>query len=464
MLELQNGLSSSYDVIWPASSTWIQLGDTSGVVQEAPSIFRSPVVLGVKTSIATRLGWVGADVTVQEILSAANSGSMRFMMASASQSDSGVAAYLGFLYAFAGQPDILTISDLQNEAVMDQTRQILGRVARTSGGSTSLTADMLAEYDHFDAMFNYESSVIEANQSLEAEGREPLYVVYPIDGTAISNFPFAFLDRGNQETRTAYEALSSALRSDAVQKRLLDLGRRAGIGPYPSPALVSADVFNPAWGIDTQRVLTPIPLPNAEVVREAINLYQSILRKPSLTVYALDFSESMKSSGSAELKAAMHLLLDQESAATYFLQAGPADVTIVILFSNDILEIWTVVGNDPDQLARLANQIEATEPTGGTDIYTPVIEGYELIRERGTDGFFSSIVLLTDGESINGKSVSDLQTYLAQSALTDVPVFSITFGDASERQVQEIASLTKGRVFDGSSGLSLAFRTVRGYS
>ena len=52
MRELANGASSRYDAVWPANSMWILLSDASGAVQLSSSIMRSPVVFGVKKSVA----------------------------------------------------------------------------------------------------------------------------------------------------------------------------------------------------------------------------------------------------------------------------------------------------------------------------------------------------------------------------------------------------------------------------
>src|SRR5262249_21877739 len=60
MLLLENG-SSEYDAIWPANSLWISLGDKNRIVKDSESIMRSPVVLGVKRSVAQKLGWIGKD-------------------------------------------------------------------------------------------------------------------------------------------------------------------------------------------------------------------------------------------------------------------------------------------------------------------------------------------------------------------------------------------------------------------
>ena len=464
MRELANGTSSRYDAVWPANSMWILLGDTTGTVQLSSSIMRSPVVFGVKKSVAKQLGWIGADVTVTDILAAAESEQLTFMMANAAQSDSGAAAYLGFLYAFAGHPDLLTSADLQSPEVRDKIKRILGTVSRTAGDSGYLKDLFVQEYDSYDAMVNYESAIIETNQTLVQSGREPLYVLYLRDGTAIADSPFAYIDKRDAEKRVTFQKLQAHLLSDDVQHQLLALGRRAGLGINPDPALVDQSVFNSDWGIDTQRILTPINIPDAAVVKEALTLYQTALRKPSLTVLALDFSSSMIGAGEGELKVAMRMLLDQESATQHLLQASPEDITIIIPFNDKVMNVWTVEGNDPAQFQSLIGQIGVTPARGGTDIYSPIIEGLKLIKKHGTDGYSPAVVVMTDGKSGDGKDFGDLYRYVALNGMESVPIFAITFGDASVDQLTEIANLSAGAVFNGNDDLVSAFRTVRGYT
>src|SRR5262249_29166598 len=131
MLMLQDG-APDVDAIWPANSLWISLGDDHHLVKDAQSIMSSPVVLGVKRSVAQKLGWVGRDVRVEDILQATESSSLRLMMTSATQSNSGASAYLGFLYAFAGSPAVLTSENLNDATLQANARRLLGTVNRSS--------------------------------------------------------------------------------------------------------------------------------------------------------------------------------------------------------------------------------------------------------------------------------------------------------------------------------------------
>jgi len=463
MLELERGAAIPYDAIWPANSLWIALGDKAGIVKTQESIWRSPVVFGVKKSVAERLGWVGRDVTVGDILAASEAGKLRFMMSSATQSNSGASAYMGFLYAFAGQPEVLTSGALQDPAVRDKVKRILGSVNRTAGSSGWLKDLFLDQYVGYDAMVNYEALIIETNQELLKTGREPLYAVYPVDGLALADSPLGYVNKGDAKKEEAFRALQAFLLTPETQNRILALGRR--VGPLGlNSATADRSVFRPEWGIDVARVITPIKFPPAPVMREALTLYQTAFRKPSLTIFCLDFSGSMAGQREQDLKTAMRLLLDQQQAATYLLQASPDDITVVIPFDNRLRAEWSVTGNDQQALYDLTAKIVQTEASGGTDIYSPSIRALEIIKSKNYENYASAVILMTDGESNTGKKLGDLQGRYRELGFSNLPVYSILFGEASPKQLQEIATLTSGRIFDGKTNLIDAFREAKGYN
>jgi hypothetical protein len=106
MLELEQGSQLPYDAVWPANALWITLGDAQKVVKHQDSIMHSPVVFGVKRSLARKLNWLDREITIADVLQAADAGQFSFAMTSATQSNSGASAYLGFLHALAGAPDV----------------------------------------------------------------------------------------------------------------------------------------------------------------------------------------------------------------------------------------------------------------------------------------------------------------------------------------------------------------------
>lgn len=460
MLELAKGKGSDYDAVMPADRMWITLGDKTRAVKNIASIYRSPIVFGVKKSVADKLGWTKGPVTVADILKVSQTGKLRFMMTSATQSNSGAAAYFGFLYAFAGNPDVLTDADLAKPEVATKIKSILGAVNRTSGSSGWLKDLFLSRYDFFDAMVNYESMIIETNQALASQGREELYAVYPVDGQAIADSPLGYINKGNAAVETAFLAMQQTLLSPTVQQQLLQTGRRTGIAGNVTGA--SQSVFNPALGIDINKVLTPITMPAQEVIEKALVLYQTAFRKPSLTVFVLDFSGSMQNNGEDDLKNAMKVMLDQKLAADSMLQASPKDVVIVVPFDAAPRWVKKVEGNNPDKLMELWQSINMERANGGTDIYAPIVAALPEIKKYDYENYSTSIILMTDGKSDG--SFDNLKQALAARALTGMPVYSIMFGSAEASQLNAIAAFTTGKVFNGSKDLISAFREAKGYN
>jgi len=460
MLDLQQG-AEGFDAVWPASSIWMALGDSGGIVSQTQSISRTPVVFGVKRSVAERLGWVGRDVTVEDILQAAESGQLRYMMTSATQSNSGAMAYLGYLYAFAGQPDILTSEMLHDPVVVERTKRILGAVNRSAGASGFLRDLFLSEYDAYDGMVNNESAIINANRQLTTEGRELLYVIYPVDGLAIADWPLGFIDRGDKAKADLFTKFQQYLLSDEVKQELLKAGRRAGMAINPTDA--DPTIFNPDWGIDLTRTIVPIKPPSAEVILEALTLYQTVLRKPSFTVFCLDFSGSMEGKGEDQLKEGMGVLLDPDQSSRYLLQTGANDITIVLPFNDALMARWKIEGNDPAGLRELLTWVSETETDGGTNIYDPVIAALDEMESVNLETYSPAVILLTDGQS-NAGSWRDLEARMAEASPVKVPVYAILFGDASRDQLDQIADATSGKVFDGRSNLINVLRQVKGYN
>jgi Ca-activated chloride channel family protein len=462
-LQLQNK-SVTDDAIWPANSLWITLGDKSHSVKDAKSIMKTPVVLGVKKSVAEKLGWIGKTVTVEDILNAAQSGKLRYMMTSATQSNSGASAYMGYLYAFSGSPEMLSLDDLHKPALRNKIQKILGTINRSSGSSGFLKDLFESKYDNYDGMVNYESVMIETDQDLVKQGKEPLYVIYPVDGLAIADSPLGYIDNGNATKSKLFHDLQAYLLSPAVQNEIQNTyGRRTGLlgMQVENPNLA---LFNPDWGIDTKRVISPIHFPSSDVIQEALNLYQTSFRKPSFTVYCLDYSGSMEGERNAQLNTAMHTLLNQEEAKKLLLQTSSKDVTVVIPFNSAPLDRWIVNGNNPKDLQDLVNKIAAEPVGGGTDIYDPVSQGLDIIKQQGgLDNYFPAVILMTDGESNSG-SFEDLQQHTAQQNLTNVPVFAIQFGDGNPGQLKQITDSSSGKLFDGTKDLNKAFREAKGYN
>nr|WP_236029351.1 VWA domain-containing protein [Bifidobacterium miconisargentati] len=470
-LEIMNALKAGgrdYDAVWPASSMWISMGDTKHVVKDAASTSTTPIVFGIAKSKAVALGWADSTgttkpVSTADIIEAVKKGDLKFSMTSATQSNSGASAYLAFMTALRGGDGPLTDADLKNADLKTQVKTLLSGVDRSSGSSDWLKDMVVANPDRFDSMVNYESLVIQANKMLEKNGHDPLLAVYPADGIAISDSPLGYVDRG-QNLKDAFDSFAKALASKDSKLEFERAGRRTGLGgvlAYASDSKVK-ESFRADWGINADgSALKTIPLPAASVINSALNVYQTALRKPSWTVWVVDYSGSMYGDGKDGVVKGLNAALDPAKAKAAYIEPADDDVNILIPFESEAHSPIKATGQNTETLL---NKAQTTEASGGTDIYLGLDEALkQLPSESEASKYTTAIVLMTDGRSETGHQSSFESDYKSDGR--DLPIFSIMFGDADPSQLKSLASLSNAKVFDGRSGdLAAVFRQVKGFN
>ena len=451
----------TYDAVWPASSIWLNLGDTNHILKYAETTSQSPVVFGIKKSLAQDLGFMDRDVETREIIDAIKSGKLKFTMTSATQSNSGASAYLGFLQSLAKDKKGLTSDDLADENIKEQITSLLSGVERSSGSSNWLV-DLFLNGD-YDAMVNYEQLIIATNQKLEEEGKEPLYIVYPSDGLSISDSPIAYVDKGDSEKEEAFRKFRDYLLSDDAQSKIEKTGKRSAFGTVRE---TNRAVYKSDWGIDLDKTLSPVRLPKADVIMQALNMYQTEFKKPAFTIYVLDYSGSMHdNNGYTQMLEAMNQVLVPENAKANLLLGTEKDYTVLIPFSEEILGTITADGNGEDLNKIYEDLKDNYAPETSTYMYEAIIKAVNILNDNKAklDNYSPAIVVLSDGRPNGAATFDDLEA--AYSDLDyDVPIFSIMFGDAEQSDLEEIANMSRARVFDGRTDMIKAFQNVKGYN
>ena len=457
-IEIMDKLNNNenYDAIWASNSIWLYMLEDSYKVTNSKSTFINPVVFGIKKSVAEKLGFTSGDVYTKDLLEAIKKGDLKFVMTSATQTNTGASAYLGFLQTLSGNPEVLTHEHLENEDLTSDITSLLNGVTRTSG-SDEFLEDVLVKGD-YDAAISYESSFISLNKKLEKSGKEPYYIIYPVDGVTISDAPLAYVNNKDDEKEEIFLDFQKYVLSKDVQKKLEDYGRRTWYGGVNSKA--SKKVFNNSWGIDTSSYLSPVKYPSSSIIKEALVLYQTEFRKPTHTVFCLDYSGSMYGDGNRELTSAMDFILDSSKASKNMVQFSKKDKISVIAFDSKILnEFNTDNGEDTSSLIQ---KIKDQELGGSTNLYMPTIKAFDILSKENPDEYNLSVVLMTDGEGNSGYFSDYKKAY--NNLKEKIPVYAIMFGSASRYQLEEITDLSNGKVFDGRSNLLSAFKEVRSYN
>ncbi len=458
IVDLLNDNSNNYDAVWISNSIWLYMLNNSYLTTDSKSIVIDPVVMAVEKSKAEELGFVDKDVYNKDILEAIRSGKLNYVMSSVTKTNTGATTYLSFLNSLAGSPEIMTQDMLKDEKLITDLKDFFKGVERVSGDEDYLTTMYLK--GDYNAMINYESSLIALNKKLESQNKEPLYLIYPKDGVAINDMPFAYINNDSTDTvkKEKFVKLQSFLRSDEAIKKMEKLGYRSWYGGTKEKT--DAKTFNKNWGIDTSIYLKDMKYPSKKVITEAINLYIEKLRKPTHVAFCLDVSGSMYGEGLKELKEAMEYILDYEKASQDKLQFSDTDKISVITFNSGVNKIYdTKFGKETDEVIKNIDELVAS---GGTNIYSPSIEALKILDKDDSSDYTKTVILMTDGQSNSG-SYRELASYYNKNKST-VPIYSITFGYSSEYQLEQIASLTNGKVFDGKTGLRKAFAEVRSYN
>ena len=449
--------ADNYDAVWISNSLWLYMVNDTKLTSESKSISISPVVMGIKKSKAENLGLINKEVTNIDILNLIKNKEIKYVMSSVTQTNDGASSFLGFLNALAGSPEVLKEEMLEDPVLIDNMKNLFTGVERVSGDQDYLE-EMFVNGDKFEAVIASESSLININNKLKDKNKEELYLIYPVDGVPINDSTLAFIDHYEQEKKKEnYLKLQKYLRSKEGQDELKSLGRRTWYGGVSSTA--DKKIFNKTWGIDTTKYLTGTKFPSKTVITKALDIYIEELRKPSHTVFCLDYSGSMYGDRIESLYQAMEDILDYDKAKINKLQFSKYDrITVIPFNQRNIEEIKTYNGKET---AEMINRITNRSTGGSTALYGCTIRGLEIL-EHESDDYTKTIIAMTDGQ-INEGSFNDLQTKYNNTDRT-IPIYSITFGEASETQLKQIAELTNAKVFDGRSDLIRAFKEVRGYN
>ena len=444
------------DVAWFSSGNYLSLlpGAGSRVVAQQ-KIMLSPVVIGVKKSVADKFGWTNnPNVTWRDIEAKSADGSVRFAMTNPAASNSGLVALIGVASALSGSSDSIDTGTIDKTAL----RAFFKGQALTAGSSGFLADSYVRDQDTVDGIVNYESILM----SLNAGGKlhEPLVLVYPKEGIVTADYPFMLL---NAAKRDAYDKVTAYLRTSDVQKRIMtDTLRRPAIPGIP---------LDPRF---TSQTLIELPYPaKLETIDALITAYLDEVRKPASAVFVLDLSGSMQGDRLDNLKAAMKALTGTDASITgKFSRFRAHEQVTIVTFASQVEDVheFTIDDTNPSgpDMTAIRDYIDALHTYDSTAIYSGLEQAYGVVaKSQASDpNRLYSIVLMTDGENNAGVDPDQFgRDYGAlDPAVRAVHVYPVLFGDASKDAMTSIATLTGGTVFDATTtSLLTIFKQIRGY-
>ncbi|TDU76324.1 VWA domain-containing protein [Streptomyces sp. KS 21] len=441
-----------YDAIWLSSNDYLRLRpEAAGKLSSETPVMSSPVALGVRADALARLGWKPEEVTWSAVHEAVAAGKLSYGMTDPVRSNSGFSALISVASGLSGAQAALTDADVNT--ARPKLKEFFAGQKLTSGSSGWL-ATAYAKRGDVDALVNYESVLLSMNR----DAKTGLTVIRPRDGVVTAHYPLTLLTSAPAGARESGRALTDYLSGAEAQKAITEKTFRRPVAAGVQPAA--------GLNADKRREL---PFPGTRSVADGLLAsYENELRRPSRTVYVLDTSGSMAEEDRiGRLRSALTELTGTDGSGTGQRFRDREEVTL-LPFGDKVKEVLTHVvepGNPGPALDAIRGDVKSLRPQGGTAVYGSLKTAYEHLGKGDADAF-TSIVLMTDGQS--GDRAKDFDSFYAglPDAQKHTPVFAVLFGDSDRKELAHITELTGGRLFDATDGngsLDGAFEEIRGY-
>lgn len=456
-----------YDAVWFSSERDIRSREsTHRWLGSGTPIMTSPVTLGLRPEVATRLGWAGRVVTWEQI---AHAEGLSLAMAAPEQSDLGRLSILAAAAGLTGRGGMYTDPDL--DRADPGLRSFFHDQAFTAADPVRLSEAFAgAQGADVDGLLSFESEILHFAQtpdaggprpSRAAAGLPPRLVPVRIEGTIAATYALTPLwEPRSPPGPDAVAALTRYLLTSDVQRRILRETHRVPVIP---------GVGLPPWSAGR-----PVPRWQApaddEVVTYLIGTYLNRYRRPACTVYVLDTSGSMKHHGRMEdLQKAMRTLTAGGTAtAEHPERLRGSEEVVLVSFATTVREpvVVRVPEHEPGAaLHRLTTWVQTLQPGGRTAVYDGLRAGLGAVAHRAPRApeRITTIVLVTDGARNGGITLDAFLRYRRTLGdLREVPVFPVLVGEAEKEPMEALALATGGRVLDARQGdLAVTLQELR---
>ena len=451
--KIENGQEQP-DIAWFAQDKYFHLMDTKHLIKESTKTMISPVVLGVKTSVAKSLGWKDGKTTWKDVEKAVSNKNFRYAMTSPTTSNSGFSAVVGITTAFSGNGNAAKTKDVDNARLSS-----FFKGQKIFSGSSGWLADAYVKNEStVDGIINYESIILGLKDRADKPS-QPLTVIAPKDGTVIADYPMVLI---NSDKKTSYDKVLTWIKSNEIQTKIMNETHRRPI----LSSIRLASEFNTSLLIDT-------PFPGSKNTIDAMLLaYLNQHRVAGHSIFVLDKTGSMSETDGTDkqriqrVRDGLYVLTGSDLSTTgKFAKFDNREKITIETFSEqpEIVKTFTMKSaNDQNVFTGIRQIADNIQPDGNTAIYDALETALDE-ASKDTSGRYVSIVLMTDGESNHGETAQEfLNKYHQRNK--HVHIFTIGIGDSKSEELTKISEETGGKYFDGrKEDLSNVFKTIRGY-
>jgi Ca-activated chloride channel family protein len=460
------------DVWAPDSNAWLLVAadraDAAAMIPDDPqSLASSPVVMAMPKPMAEALDWPNAKLGWRDIVNKFGGGK------SWSSIPKGNASWGRFKVGMtnpatstAGLHALFAITDFNNdEEVSDEelkTGLVFERTVTTVDQNSAQIFDGLAKADAQgkDAALQYLSAFPALERDVLAYNstgpKVPLAAVYPQEGTADANYPYAILkadwvDKNHQQIATKF---LQYLRGNTGREAYGKAGFRDADRSTRYAAKLSAGA-----GFQPQIATPPRAMTLPSSVTRTVVAWNALRRRANILA-VLDTSGSMKdpvAPGATKLQVVQLAATKAISLFSNDSKVGLWEFATKRTPTTDYREVAPIspVGGERDGVPNrvaLGRGIQGLQAEGATGLYDTAVAAYDEAERNWQPGRINIVVLMTDGKNEDKQSLTFQQTLdkLRASVKPDKPVqiVTIAFGnDADVPALQAISRVTGGRTF-----------------
>ncbi len=470
------------DAWLPAAITWIRLLDDQHpnlIPSDPPSLFLSPLVIGMPREMAIKLGWPDKDVGWADLLKLASNqtgwgtygrpdwGAFRLGKTNPNISTSGLHALIATYFAASGKTRDLTSATLAEPAVRGFVMGVEKPVVHYGDTVSNFLINLQAADDEGRALSYVSAVAMEEKQIWDYNqgnprgdpndlGKHspptvPLVAIYPREGTLAADHPYAVLNAPwvTAAKRQAAEAFLQFLERPQVQARFQAAGFRNQRGT-PGPVIKEPN------GMLPNRPRAYLELPTGQVI-SAIQASWNGLRKRARVLIVIDRSTLSSDDDAKKLAQSVNDGLKQLADDEV---VGAWDIPGATGAAQPYLEVLPLQSLGPHR-AELQSAIAGSRwSSDRATLYRAVALAVATLTVGQDPSRINAVLVISTGrrspaDANNFKTLADLSAVAGETP--GIHVFTVAYGKSPDQnELQLMAKAGKGGYYDASDPTSVA--------
>jgi Ca-activated chloride channel family protein len=360
------------------------------------------------------------------------------------------------------QPNFRRLSSAQvNDPKVQQGVRNIEQLIRHYSSRTTEFKEYIAQGpDYLDFVALEENDLIYINQGkTEYKPPEKLVALYPKEGTFWHEHPFAIpqADWVTDEQRQAAKTFSDYIRSEAIQKKVLESGFRPATPDVPLGYPIS-----PELGVDPNQPSNILEVPDPDVIAAVQSSWQFV-KKQADVLLVIDTSGSMEGDKIDQARTAANAFLDKMppqnrvGLVTFDSQVRYLDTqanAMIYVDESNMASAQPLVSFEGGQKP-IRDQINVLQANGDTSLYDAIQQSIELLKQArdDQDDRIQAVVVLSDGQDTSSltalQSVTELIS-VNKEERNPIIVIPVAYGgDADINALNSIARASATKVQSG---------------